>query len=104
MDDPTPDPTTRTPTPTPPASSWGAPPPPPPPVAPGWPAPPGHRHDHSGRTASVVTGLILLAIGLWYFAERTLGLVMPHLDWARLWPLILVAVGVAIIAGEFRRR
>jgi hypothetical protein len=51
-----------------------------------------------------VFGLILLAIGLWFFADHTLGLEMPNLRWSQLWPLILVVVGGWILIGALRRR
>lgn len=96
----------------PPPSSSPAPPPTPPIDAappPAWstpsPAPawqPVRRSD-DGRGPSVVFGLILLAIGLWFFAERTLGLDLPDLRWSQLWPLILIIVGVWVLFGARRR-
>jgi hypothetical protein len=57
------------------------------------------------RNSSLVVGIVLLAIGLWYFADRTLGLDLPRLDWNDLWPIALILVGAWIIAGQsFRRR
>jgi len=47
--------------------------------------------------------LILLAIGLWFFAERTLGLTLPRLQVGQLWPLLLIGLGVWIVLGAFRR-
>jgi hypothetical protein len=46
------------------------------------------------RTRSLLVGIVVLVIGLWYFADRTLGLNLPRLNWDQLWPLILVAVGI----------
>jgi hypothetical protein len=45
----------------------------------------------------VIVGLVILAIGLWYFADRTLGLAMPDLDPGQLWPVAIIAVGVWMI-------
>ncbi len=69
------------------------------------PAGPGRRLDRSdpGQSASVVFGLVLLAIGGWFFADQTLGLDLPTLRWSQLWPLILIAVGVWIVLGSMRR-
>ena len=52
---------------------------------------------------STFVGLLLLAIGLWFFAERTLGLDMPDIRWSQLWPVILIVIGVVILFGAVRR-
>ncbi|MGK2851439.1 MAG: LiaI-LiaF-like domain-containing protein, partial [Candidatus Limnocylindrales bacterium] len=61
------------------------------------------RRSDDGRGPSIVFGLILLAIGLWFFAEHTLGLDLPNLRWSQLWPLILIVVGVWVLFGARRR-
>jgi Domain of unknown function (DUF5668) len=86
--------------------------PPPPPVAPRTPVeppppappPPWQRTGGgAGRTGSIIFGVILLAIGLWFFADRTLGLEMPRLDWGDLWPLLIIGLGVWIVMSSMRR-
>jgi thiol:disulfide interchange protein len=59
---------------------------------------------NSARSSSLVLGIVILAIGVWYFADRTLGLNLPRLSWDQLWPLALVAFGIWIIAGPYLRR
>jgi hypothetical protein len=71
----------------------------PPPVA----AAPRRREPDPGRAASVVFGLIMLAIGLWFFAEQTLGLELPRIRWSSFWPVILIGFGVWIVLGSMRR-
>jgi cell wall-active antibiotic response 4TMS protein YvqF len=56
------------------------------------------------RSPSVILGVALLAIGLWYFADRTLGLELPRLNWNELWPIALILLGVWIIAGPYLRK
>ncbi len=83
---------------------------PPPPVAPP-PAPPPtwtertwrSRGDDPGRWGTIVFGGILVAIGLWFFADQTLGLDMPRLRWSDLWPILLIALGGWIVLGSMRR-
>jgi hypothetical protein len=58
----------------------------------------------NGRSSSVIVGVALLAIGLWYFADRTLGLDLPRLNWRDLWPIALILLGAWIIAGPYLRR
>jgi hypothetical protein len=112
MTDPTPtpdeaNPTTRydppaPPSPTPPASPSSAPPAPPaPPASPATWRPTG---GDPGRVGSIVMGGILLAVGLWFFADQTLGLEMPRLDWGDLWPLIIIAIGGWIVLTSLNRR
>jgi hypothetical protein len=126
-DEANPSPTTRIPTPgggidAPPPSSPASPPPPlasaaptPPPTAgpsgTGWttaftpPRQPTWRpSDHdTGRTASVLVGLAILAIGVWFFLDHTLQLDMPTIRWSQLWPVFLIGVGVWVLIGARRR-
>jgi hypothetical protein len=84
-----------------PATGWGGP-------GTGWggPAPGGpwrrERRD-DGRAGSIVFGLILLAIGTWFFLEQTLGFELPELRWNDLWPVILIGIGLWIVLGAMRR-
>ena len=99
-----PDPTQSTPiTPPIPATTRSRPSPchPPPSGAePAWRPP---RSD-SGRNAGFVFGVILVVIGLWFFATTTLGLDLPRIDWGALWPLLLIGLGAWIVLGAMGRR
>ena len=72
---------------------------PPPAPQPAWRPPPA---DH-GRNASLIFGVIILLIGLWFFASRTLGLDLPDIEWSQLWPVLLIGVGAWIVIGATRR-
>jgi hypothetical protein len=70
-------------------------------------APPGtvgSRRDDPGRTGTIIFGLILVAVGLWFFADQTLGFEMPRVRWSDLWPLFLILIGIWILLGSMRRR
>ena len=101
-----PAPSTASATATPPPTAPPAPPvapavlPPPPAPGPAW----GSRRDDPGRTGTIVIGAILVAIGLWFFADQTLGLDMPSLRWSQLWPIFLIGLGAWIAIGSLRRR
>lgn len=84
-------------TPPPPSSGTSTPPPPP---APAWRPP----TSDSGRTASLIVGAIILVVGLWFFATRTLGLDLPEIDWGSLWPLVLIGLGAWILVTAMRQR
>jgi hypothetical protein len=59
----------------------------------------------AASTASRIWGLVVLAIGLWFLADVTLGYDMPSIAWRDLWPVALIAVGlVVILRGMTRRR
>ena len=85
-------------TPAPPSETTPAPLPHPPVAA------PPRRDDHDrGRTASILFGLVILGVGLWFFAEHTLGLELPRIRWSQVWPLMLIVVGLWVVLGAMRR-
>jgi hypothetical protein len=51
-----------------------------------------------------VFGVIILIVGLWYFATQTLDLDLPDLDWGQLWPVALIGLGVWIVLNALRQR
>ena len=59
--------------------------------------------DNDGRTGTIVLGVILVAIGLWFFGDQTLGLDMPELSWSELWPILIIGLGGWIVLGTMRR-
>jgi uncharacterized integral membrane protein len=91
----------------------GAPPPTPPlradpdrpPTAwrePPW-VPPAPVHRRGPSAIAVIAGLIILAVGLYYFVDRTLGIDLPAVSWGSLWPLILIAIGGVILIRAWDR-
>ena len=83
----------------PPQPGWSNPAPP---AAPAWRPPvAGSSSFHFG---SIAVGLVVLAIGLWFFADQTLGFDMPRIRWNQLWPVFIILIGLWIAAGSFRRR
>ena len=47
--------------------------------------------------------MIILVIGLWFFATKTLGLDLPDIEWGMLWPLLLIGLGAWIVFAAMRR-
>jgi uncharacterized membrane protein len=52
----------------------------------------------------VLIGLIIVGVGIYYFLTNTLGLPIPQLDWDRVWPLFIIALGVSIVSANWLRR
>ncbi len=67
---------------------------------PGWRPP----HEPETNVASIVVGLVLLAIGIWYLLDQTLGLDMPRIRWSDLWPIILIVLGGVMLYRSTTRR
>ena len=55
-------------------------------------------------TAARVWGLLLIAVGGWFFAEVTLGYDMPAIPWREVWPLGLIVIGLVVIVRGLTRR
>jgi uncharacterized membrane protein len=116
MDDSNPNPTTRVPTPSLDATEGTAALPPQPPAQPAfagtpppattpssWAAPRHRDRGDGGRIWTLVVGLFILGIGVWFFLERTLGIDLPAIHWSQFWPVILIVVGAAVLLGALRR-
>jgi LiaI-LiaF-like transmembrane region len=60
---------------------------------------------HAADTAGRIWGVVLLAVGLWFFADITLGYDMPSIAWRDLWPIALIGIGaIVLVRGMTRRR
>ena len=59
--------------------------------------------SRESNVPSMVVGLILLAIGVWYLLDQTLGLQMPRIDWSDIWPIFLIAIGAIMLIRSARR-
>jgi hypothetical protein len=63
------------------------------------PAPPPAEGPRYG---SIIIGLVIIGVGLWYFADRTLGLELPSLEADQLWPIAVIALGAWLILRPHR--
>ncbi len=52
----------------------------------------------------MVVGLAFIAVGLYYFLDRTLGIAMPPIQWSSLWPVVLIVLGVVVLLRSFQRK
>ena len=60
--------------------------------------------SRESNIASMVVGVILLVIGVWYLLDQTLGIQMPRIDWGDFWPILLIAIGGIMLVRSARRR
>jgi hypothetical protein len=51
-----------------------------------------------------VIGLIVLAVGVYYLLDRTLGIAMPRIQWGSIWPIFLIILGGLILLRSIERR
>ncbi|MDQ2964336.1 MAG: DUF5668 domain-containing protein [Chloroflexota bacterium] len=63
-----------------------------------------NRRDRGVDATAIVWGLILLAVGVWFFLKETLGIKLPSIDWGDIWPVILIVIGAVVILQAMRRR
>ena len=55
-------------------------------------------------TATRVWGLLVLAVGVWFFADITLGMDMPAISWRDVWPVALIVLGLAVLVRGMASR
>jgi uncharacterized membrane protein len=62
------------------------------------------RRERRAGIGTIVFGLIILAVGVYYLLDRTLGIAMPRIQWGSLWPVLLIALGGLILLRAIERR
>ena len=60
--------------------------------------------ERGANAASMVVGVVLLLVGLWYLLDQTLGVRMPRIDWRGFWPVILIVIGGIMLYRAATRR
>lgn len=71
---------------------------------PAWFPPREGDRDRRPSMAAIVIGLILIAVGVWFFLDRTLGVDLPRIQWSNVWPVILIVIGGLILVRSFQRK
>ena len=51
----------------------------------------------------ILFGLIILGVGVYYTLVNVFGFQLAELDWDMIWPLAIVALGIAILWGAWTR-
>jgi cell wall-active antibiotic response 4TMS protein YvqF len=50
----------------------------------------------------LITGLIVLFVGGYFFLRNTLGWAIGDLNWDAIWPVFIIAVGLSMLIGVER--
>ncbi len=53
--------------------------------------------------AAILLGLIILGVGIYYTLVNVFGLALAELDWDKIWPLAVIALGIGILWGAWSR-
>ena len=64
---------------------------------------PPRDKDRGPNVAALVGGFVLVAIGLYFFLDRTLGIAMPRIQWSTIWPVILIVIGFVVLFRSVKR-
>lgn len=73
------------------AAPWGTP-------AAGTPAPGSSWTAPKPGNAGIVAGIVLIVVGAWFLVDQ-----FVRIEWDLLWPVIVMVLGVALIAGALMR-
>ena len=60
--------------------------------------------SRAADTAARVWGLIILAVGVWFLVDVTLGYDMPSIPWGDVWPIGLILIGLLVVLRGMSRR
>jgi len=60
--------------------------------------------NRAADTAARAWGLIILALGVWFLADVTLGYDMPSIPWGDVWPVGLIVIGLLVVVRGMSRR
>ncbi len=52
----------------------------------------------------VIIGLLIIGIGGYYLLVNTFGFTLPELDWDKVWPIAVIALGAGIAWGAWARQ
>jgi hypothetical protein len=71
---------------------------------PAWFPPRDGERDRKPSPAAIVVGLAFIAVGVWFFLDRTLDVDLPRLQWSTIWPVILIVIGGLVLIRSFQRK
>jgi hypothetical protein len=58
---------------------------------------------HSIDAGALFFGIILIATGIYYTLQNTFGMQLAEIDWDRIWPFIVLAIGASAVFKAWTR-
>jgi hypothetical protein len=52
---------------------------------------------------AILIGLLILGVGVYYLLANTFGITLPDLNWDKIWPLAILALGIGILWGAWAK-
>lgn len=52
---------------------------------------------------AVIMGLLIIGVGAYYLLVNTFEFSLPELDWDKVWPIAVIALGIGILWGAWAR-
>lgn len=71
---------------------------------PAWFPPKDQDRRQRASPVAIVVGLALIAVGLYFFVDRTLGIALPRIQWSAIWPVALIVIGGLVLLRSVSRR
>jgi hypothetical protein len=59
------------------------------------------RRARRARGTGLIVALLLLAVGSYYFLSQTLGVALPEPGWDRIWPVIVILLGLLALWNAY---
>jgi hypothetical protein len=59
--------------------------------------------QRTADTLARIWGVVILAAGLWFLADVTIGMDMPSVAWGDLWPIGLILIGLFVVVRGMAR-
>jgi TRAP-type C4-dicarboxylate transport system permease small subunit len=63
-----------------------------------------HLAGHKVDVGALIFGAILLLVGGYYLLVNTFGFELPELNWDMIWPIAVIALGLAVVARAVASR
>jgi Domain of unknown function (DUF5668) len=62
-----------------------------------------HSTRRRSDVGALIFGAVILFAGIYYLFRNTLGFDIDELDWEPIWPVIVIALGIAILYRAISR-
>lgn len=71
---------------------------------PAWFPPKDRERERRSNPVAIAIGLGMIALGVYFFIDRTLGIALPRIQWGAIWPIALIVIGGIVLLRSVNRR